>query len=580
MKKIYIGLAMIAAIFSLNACVNEQNVDEYTPGKNELVLNMKSAPGKVETKSVSEAKGPRVIIPLATEDGTQLFLEETVTSLDGSNLPETKGTPVYTENAANVEGYETFNGIAYKAGTTTVALDDAKFTVASTGTWHHVYGSDPLANGDIQLCMPADFIDNGKIGQNNIVSNLTYNVNTTWPIEFDYVSPLDAEGQKDLLFAARTLSNNKQSSDYYDPKNGADVLFYHALTGVKFRIANKAEEISKNGISINSVTFTGLQTSGHCKIKPVTESGKYVDKATDYSSATAVSWGGELSTSQKIGQEFNGTVDLSKTSNVPESFLTAGTQNLNKEDASQTFWLIPQTITKDLTLTVNYTLNGTDYNVTINFGEKLLEKKANLQWLPGELRTYSLNVNVVGITITDEITNGVKSNVTITNTGNCPEFVRVKLTANWVDDDGNIVVGYQNNTTGPDNNGYYTVPSPDPFLTPWTLNLSSNTPSVSEGTFNGFPGENWDYTTMNDGYIYYTKPIDPGNPSSSSIFNTFTITNYVKKAYVVANPVTQKRDEVEVHLDMEILVQSIEATEEDQAATEGWKIAWTRAQNN
>lgn len=53
------------------------------------------------------------------------------------------------------------------------------------------------------------------------------------------------------------------------------------------------------------------------------------------------------------------------------SFYGSGTsQNLNKADASYTFWLVPQSITgSDATLKIEYTMSGKDEEMEIRLGD-------------------------------------------------------------------------------------------------------------------------------------------------------------------------------------------------------------------
>ena len=312
MKKNHIALAFLAAAALCSCNINEQYNGDPELGKNEIAFYVKGAATKSTEDIAPVESASSLMIPMGTtEDGRQLFLEETVSNLDDMFFaPDTKGTPAYTSNTDKL--YGAFKAVAYKDGTSTVALEDAEFKVEGT-KWVHIYDVlDPLDGQDLRffMRMPAAFID-------GMTPNLKYNTNGS--IEFDYTSPATAAETQDILFTSRKLTKST-----YDPKTGARVLFHHALTGVKFRIGNDPDEITAKKISIDKITFVGLQTSGHCTLTPNDEGGNG-DVQETYSSATASVWGtSELSgkTSIDLYQTFSSTLaDYSKTQyEFPASF--------------------------------------------------------------------------------------------------------------------------------------------------------------------------------------------------------------------------------------------------------------------
>ena len=559
---------LAAAVFS--SCTQEADHNEYVPKENGIAFYLQS------TSTRSAETAPQVnTIEL---DGIDNFvLEESVTSLDEDwfYAPETKGTPAYTENVADL--YKSFMGIAYKNGTTTKALDDAEFT-ANNGKWEHLYDIlDPLANGDLRffMRMPADFIDTQ-------CENIDYKADGK--IEFDYTSPNSASGQKDILFTSRPLTKND-----YNPKEGAAVLFHHALTGVKFRVAN-GDELDDLGVVITKVVFKGFQTSGHCTVVPDKENN-YKDNKTNYSSATAVTWEPtELSgkTSIDISEEFvdnNNPVIIdysSTTTTLPGAFYANdATYNLNDASASKTFWLIPQTMTEGKTITIYFKMNGKEQEQYFIIGvEQLL--KSTVQWKAGDLRTYTFKVNDVNVQIDDDVeivkdedggyVGSYKENVTITNTGNTPAFIRAAIVGQWLDENNDPVFGFTD-----DVNDLYIVESwyEDQFVNKLHAHGEfvgladyKDTASGDGANNNGInPFNGW--VKCADGYYYYTEIVAPGD-DTADLFKKYTIKKTPEPRLAGH---TLDRD---IYFTLEIASQAISAHKVD-GSDYTWQAAWKNA---
>lgn len=214
------------------------------------------------------------------ENGHKLFLEETIEDLNRAWAPVTRGTPAYTENIGvlykdNMSVYASALGEA-----TFQTMDDDVYARKSgygTGEgwrYNHNYASDPWAgadNYDFYFRMPVNMTGVSGLNYGKSGNDLT--------ITFNYTSPTTAAKQQDIIFAARNITKAEHLASL---PNGAPVLFNHALTGVKFAIANPDEAM------ITSVEFTGLKGQGTCTIKPAKETD-YSDTDT-YSSAKAVDW--------------------------------------------------------------------------------------------------------------------------------------------------------------------------------------------------------------------------------------------------------------------------------------------------
>jgi hypothetical protein len=389
---------------------------------------------------------------------------------------------------------------------------------------------------------------------------------------------------------------------------------------VKFRIGNPDSEISGKNIRITGITLKGLTTTGTCTVYPrkeaqadtkdeegntVSHDPDYIDnREGDYSSGDGTLTTGTV---RWTPGDYTKDLSLSQESGLPiadysqgdypfaPSFATASDHNLNDDNASYTFWVIPQEVGS-----TNEVLEKKDsliitYNINNQIGKEARIALYNVTWKAGELRTFTLKIKDVGITITDELTEGEKTNVSLTNTGNTTEWVRAQIVANWADDTNTTFVGFEKNSVWNETTKMYEAPENDTFVTPWTLLLNSNhTYNIADksftaggkyanqagvggqygryGAFDDLPGDNWDWWTMNDGYIYYTQPVGAGATGSAAttpLFTKFKMAPVERVAYELKDPMTGERKAVNIHLIMDILVQAIEVKE-----GQSWQDAW------
>ncbi len=265
-----------------------------------------------------------------------------------------------------------------------------------------------------------------------------------------YSVPATASAQKDLL-----LGYYKGSADDENAAK-ATILFDHPMTSVVF---NQPESTSTK---IKNIEIEGVWSGGALSMSA--SNGSFV-------------WSG-LESTAKVSNTVSGTVKL-----------------------DEPFILIPQNLETDpvtVIITVDDgTASGTKYKKTIDWGE----------WKAGETNVYSVVLTNLGIDVTDEIVSSVKKNLAIQNTGNVPEYIRAVIVANWYDDSGNIVSGWQ----------------------------------PSEGTFEGLCGSGW---VKEGDFYYYTSPVEPGQVTGSKLFVSYT---------PVAAPVDG------AHLEMNIITQAVKA---------------------
>ena len=498
MRKISILFALAAIVAAVCSCNQEGYQENSDEGNDVISFVMKS----IETRSESSPTLANYTYRLGTsEDGTIFNLEETVTDLYAAE-PETKGTPAYTENYATL--YGGFSGLIYGQTGNTVAGDESFQKVTNSGkenVWRRVLGFDPWLSNDALtffLRMPAS---------QSGVSNLSYSVTGGPSIEFDYTSPSSATAQQDILFATRTVDKTTYDRELARD-GGADILFRHALTGVKFAIGNNTTDETTGRTPsgqvetfITKVVVKGLKNSGHAVFIPDNTEESNTDVTDTYSSDGSITWTYGTGTGTFTQTYTDSDIQdfaSGDAVNGPSSFYAAGAdRNLNKANGSLTFWFIPQEITEDLTLSVTFyiwdgTKKSANMTLDLDLGTRILATSGNADingfWKAGQLRTFSLKPTNVDVEITDEVEGSVKKNVVIKNTGNKDAYLRVVIVGNWVNNKDEIVA-------------------------PW---------DETQGTFNGgaLGGDaSWDHT---GGYWYYKNKVQPGKSPAVNIFTTYT----------------------------------------------------------
>lgn len=499
MKKHLLPITCLLAglVFSVSCVEDIKGGEELA--KNEIAFYISDSHTKADASPTS-LQGATIPLGISNDDGG-LALVETIETLDFA--PVTKGTPAYMENAADL--YGSFDAHVY--GNT--GIPDAVFTCGTGDRWSYIYDEDPWDKAD-----PITFWMNMPVEDELVnVDGLKYNDAGT--ITFSYQSPVMAEDQQDILFTARTIAKDAYMS-------GSNLLtFFHALTGVKFAIGNKV-----NDTQITKVEFIGLYDAGTCTITPSYAAGA--------KSSSCVVWTAKSKENDSIYQSFDGsTVDFDEDDAVfGESFYAAGTENnINDEDASLTFWLVPQTLTSAVKLKVTFTVDSVEHTQTIDFGDRLKKDGAYPVWDAGQLRTYTLTSNYVDIDVTDTVggtDNDTKSDVAITNTGNTNAFLRATIIGNWYDRLGKIVnVAWDTSATY----GTFTYP----------------TPAAGDGS----------WVLESDGFWYYTLPVLPGEHTNTALF-----TSYQRVAECPGYPSAK--------LQLSIAVQAVDAARITDARAQGW----------
>ncbi len=593
MKKIYIAL-MVLGTMLFSSCVQEKNFKDIKVGENELAFVMQG----VSTRSADAAPAIKgVTIPMGKIASNGFYLEETIEELNPGVA--TKGQPAYTVTLPDI-----YPGMGvYAAG----KFGDEVFTMydqyGEGWRYNHNYNGSPWPDEKTQK---VDFYLRMPASGGGVTMNEDH-------VSFKLTTPENGLDQKDLLFSKVSMSHEEHDAAL---PAGYPAHMKHALTGIKFSnghlngtqtktIITKVELIGLNGYGEGTIGTDGVVTWANVGAPSTAEKPFYLvfDNPTYDKNAGAANPDGTVT---EWNEKLAGTtwVDASDT------------HNLNHANGELTFWFIPQEVPDNLILNIEFyvktpdTPKGQLVPASIELG-KLLNKKSqeangkNLKWEAGQLRTYSLKPLDVDVEIKDEISETIKENLHIANTGNVDEYVRMLIMGNWygwkpgteaseMDPESpdyvapSILVGYKYKDAASTPAGH----DVNEMVDPWYRGGYKNAAGVYVDPYGHFDdtfllgslgdrdGEPGDWADASGGY-YFTMPIGPGDgvntgqSATTDLFKSYTVTNVPTIWIPVGN---SRQEALGVHLVMEIVIQAIAVPtfiDEDGTTKNVWWLqAW------
>ena len=171
----------------------------------------------------------------------------------------------------------------------------------------------------------------------------------------------DAGKQYDLLFSTRnsnqTAANMNHSANYY---SGIPIEFQHALSSIRFSIANSSsEDVVLTGIQLAGVKYKGEFNEG------IVEDSNPQDEITDYGRSGIYTKGVNVHPAWTVEDDiitspylaFNGSVKFRESPRYVSELVKEAKEGDVATYCHQLL-LMPQVLTDDAVVVVNYTVNG------------------------------------------------------------------------------------------------------------------------------------------------------------------------------------------------------------------------------
>ena len=253
----------------------------------------------------------------------------------------------------------------------------------------------------------------------------------------------DATAQPDVVFAI--------TPDLTRPADGCvDLEFHHALSALVFKVGKMPTDVI-----LNSIAIGGVYSSGDCNMTPGADNN--------------------------VIFEWSGQKTLGKYTESIGKKAVAGEQ-MGGEDAI--FMMIPQTLGDAAKLILSFSISGQKYSLEKSFKEIIAAWEADKKYvftigLPDEIE----------VEVEDQVVGAVKQDVTITNTGSSPGYVRAAIIGYWVNNKGDVTM-------------------------PWL---------ESDGEFDW--GNEWSqyWKKGSDGFYYYLHPVPAKAATEYPLFDTYTL---------------------------------------------------------
>lgn len=407
--------------------------------------------GETASRSVSDS---RIDI-----DGQELSLvwsvEKNTDSLQISEGAESRGVP-YDNTAKLISSI--YTTAIYPEGTGgKFYFKDEEVAVSSnkTGASGHYWPEQSLSffayafSGNHQTIEPTFERKDSKC-----IGSFSYAL----PTAATEAAPKDASAQPDVVFAIAP-----------DQKKGGGPVplrFHHALSAIVFKVGNMP-----SGIKLESIAISGVHASGTCTMEGVKSEDEPLDISFEWACTD--------------DQTFVYTESLGS---------VAPNMGTQMGGAEATFMMLPQEMSGETKLVFTFSVgeneNRKNYVLKKKFKDIIGTDGKNIdEWKADHRYIFKIGLpDDIDVTVEDEYTRLVKSNVTIQNTGIVTGYIRAAIVGYWKNAEGVIEA-------------------------PWS-------PGNGEGTFDGLNDTDW--KKGEDGFYYHLQPVG-GNQKTKTLFNTYTL---------------------------------------------------------
>lgn len=448
-------------VLSATSCQKDSTETNIVLGQGDTIMFNVSSDGSMDTRSENnESSAVKSLSRTSLDVGEEpLFL--TMTEARNTDLP------INTAAATRGIDYSTGNDVTSFRVTALQGSGDTYFEdlVVSDKT-NNVFNTGKFWPNAGSLDFFAYAISKG-----NIEPKPTFSNSDEYTGEFSYslpapatTNPTDAENQPDIIFAA--------NADEVKQETAVPLVFHHALSAISFKVGRMPKNVTINSISLNDVI-----SKGECSFE-------YDDTETDES--IRFSW--SYDTTPKT-ESYTQTFD--KNISNPET-ATDAEKTISTDET--TFMMIPQELSDDVELEINFTVDDNNYTLTKQLNEIISEWQADHKY------TFVIStLDEISIDVEDNVVGNIKNNLTITNTGFNDGYVRATIIGFWKNSNGDAVM-------------------------PWNApaNISVPSSATDDGVFQ-LPS-NWSNNWMvgGDGFYYYKHLLDSQH-STAKLFESYTL---------------------------------------------------------
>ncbi|MCQ2163619.1 MAG: fimbrillin family protein [Bacteroidales bacterium] len=541
MKKTFIYTAAIASmVLALASCEKEPGT--INEPKDGMRLHVVSNDIQTKAQQTSTNRIVSETIDLSEGDVNLFFTAVEEDNLGNEFLmePQTKGTIITTANFADERSGDFHLWLTRGGNQTYFEADGDKGAkdvpvILKGDSWYAMYeaGNESYGNYIHWPSVAGTKLDfwcwSGAENAKNIEitsdgKNMT----------FDYAdNSSTASAQKDLLFAF--AGNQTEPST----KGDVDIHFFHALSAVQFCVGGLDK-----GVKITDIKLTGVKNSGRGAYVP---SGKCTIPGTDISkdmtSGEKDVLNGNTVENLFVWTEVAGSKTYSTGTIGRNNTSTATQYDPIGDEATSTFFFVPQDI-KDIEIEISVTSsNGSQTNtLKKKIGLGSVSYETMKAWKAGKIYRYTISgsgevkvavaekldgVDVVGGS-TSEITT-TKAAVSGLNNGTLKSYIRAAVVGNWYNEAGQIVAPFNSSSVLP-------------------TTLADGWFSVAEGSD----------ANCNVLFYYYKDAVEPGAQTATNLIESYTKAN--------AAPIAG------AHLELNIIMQAVDARDGKAAAAEAWKI--------
>lgn len=249
----------------------------------------------------------------------------------------------------------------------------------NNGSYYHWPSGQSMS---FAACSPADLEQSGSCQRAYSATGLTIT---------NFQVPATADKHYDLMFSERTVNRSSasmlQGADYY---SGVPIKFQHALSSIHFSLRNSSsEKVVLTKVSLYGVHDTGTFTEG--LVEDPNDYTKYV-RGENVNPDWNVTPGSPLVAEEEAYVAFDGELEFPTNAQYISNLLTQA-ENAGNTSKNHVLLVLPQSLSDDAKLRVDYTVNGSPAYKIVNLNTAVEDKENGAvisSWVMGTRYTYRL----------------------------------------------------------------------------------------------------------------------------------------------------------------------------------------------